>query len=390
MVPIGVEAVVVATQASGNRLLDGTFDSGTDPIVFAGPEDPKWLVVGVLDGEPVVVVVDAEGSLSAFRIGDDVTEIELNLSALPPGTPPALLQGGAGLLVLSPPSTSGSFSTHPLALPDGGLAFIDEEGSVIVSVAAGNRRFDIDALPDARPVLSSDGRLAVYAGPTDEYGHAVLGDDLEASRIEVIDVATLETVRSIPAPRGEVFEGLSPMWADVDGDELDELVATASGPEAGARVVVYSESGSLVAASAPVGLGFRWRHQLAAGPFGPDGALEIVDVRTPHLGGRLEFFRISDRVLESVVAPGEYQTHVLGSRNLDQALGVGLDRGLGMLVPSQDQRTLVLARRTSDGVSVESIAELSARLATNLSGTVIDGEAVVAAALADGTVLVWR
>ena len=61
-----------------------------------------------------------------------------------------------------------------------------------------------------------------------------------------------------------------------------------------------------------------------------------------------------------------------------------------MLVPSQDQRTLVLATRTSDGVSITPVAELSSGLATNVTGTVVGGRAVVAAALNDGTVLVWR
>lgn len=388
--PQEVRAGVTATQSSGNRVLDGLFDPSSAPLSFTGPGEPAWLVVGVRDGVPIVVVVDRTGDLTGLSVGSELEEVELNLEALPPGTPPALLQGAGGLLVLSPPTTSGSFLSHPLPLPDGGLAFVDENGVVVVSTAAGNRRFEIDALPDARLVLSSDGLLAVYAGPTDAYGHAVLGDALEASRIDLIDVETLEVVISIPAPPGEVFEGLSALWADVDDDGVDELVATSSGPEAGARLVVFSESGSVMAASAPVGRGFRWRHQLAVGAFGPAGEVEIVDVRTPHIGGRLEFFHFAGGRLESVVAPGEYQTHVLGSRNLDQALGVRVGAGLGMVVPSQDQRTLVLAVRTPDGVSIEPIAELSSRLATNISGTVIDGRAIVAAALADGTVLVWR
>ncbi len=337
-----------------------------------------------------MVVADQRGELTAYQIGDEAAEIELNLAALPPETPPALLQGAGGVLVLSPPSTSGSFLTHPVALSGGGLAFVDEDGAVVVSAAVGNRRFEIDALPDARPVLSSDGRLALYAGPTDEYAHGVLGDAIEALRIEIIDTATLSVVQTLQAPDGEVFEGLSPLWADVDGDSVDELVATLSGPVDGARVVVYSESGSLLASSPPIGQGLRWRHQLAAGPFGPDGQLEIVDVRTPHIGGKLEYLRIVDGTLESVVAPGEYQTHALGSRNLDQALGVALERGLGMLVPAQDQRSLVLAQRTDEGVSITPIAAFSRRLATNLAGTTIEGTAVVAAALSDGTVLIWR
>lgn len=389
--PSTVGAAVIATQPSGNRFLDGTFDATTSPLRFSGPENPAWLVVSSRDGVPVIVVVDDSGSLSAFEIDeDDSVQMELNLDALPPGTPPTLLQGAGGLLVLSPPSTSGSFLTHPLPLPSGGLAFVDVDGALVLSVAAGNRRFEIDALPDARPVLSSDQLLAVYAGPTDSYAHGVLGDQLEASRIDVVDSASLEVVRSIDAPPGEVFEGLSPFWADVDGDGVDELVATSSGPDVGARIVVYSETGTVVASSEPVGRGFRWRHQLAAGPFGPNGEVEIVNVVTPHIGGRLEFLRLVGAQMESTVAAGEYSTHVLGSRNLDQGLGIRVGAGTGVIVPSQDQRSLMLATRSSDGVSVIQLVDLSSRLATNVTGTVVAGRAVLAAALADGTVLVWR
>lgn len=387
---IGVS--VVATQASGNRVLEGRLGVDDAPLLFQGPDDPVWLVAGLRDRRPVVVVVDGTGRVAAYDIDGEAEPIEVNLEALPPGTPPALLEGPGGVLVLSPPSTSGSFLTHPLALPGGGLVFVDQAGSLVLSTANGNRRLDIDLLPDARPVVSSEGLLAVYAGPSQEYGHGVLGDRIEARRIEIVDLASLEVAHSVSAPDGEVFEGLSPLWADVDADGVDELVATVSSPETGARIVVYSRTGSILGSSAPIGQGFRWRHQLAVGRFAPGGGIEIVDVRTPHLAGQLAFSALQDGELVPIVTAGTYRTHVLGSRNVDQAVAVQVDADgrLAMLVPTQDQRSIVLAERTDDGVSTRTIAEFDAPLATNITGTVVDGNALVAFALADGTVVVWR
>ena len=68
-----------------------------------------------------------------------------------------------------------------------------------------------------------------------------------------------------------------------------------------------------------LGKGFCWRHQLAAGPFGPTGEIEFVDVVTPHLGGIVSFYKLEDDELLLEAEVRGYSSHVNGSRNLDMA-----------------------------------------------------------------------
>jgi len=127
-----------------------------------------------------------------------------------------------------------------------------------------------------------------------------------------------------------------PIWADVDRDGRMDLITTVSNAKQGAQLRGYCSDGSLLAQSNPIGMGGRWRHQLAIGPFGPAGELELVTDFTPHIAGQVQYFWLSGRQLEPVAAMDGYTSHVIHTRNLDMAVGGNFngDGRLEIVLPS--------------------------------------------------------
>lgn len=384
-------AVSTSGGPSGNRYHEGSGSLPGAPLELVTDGRVQWVVAAEVDGRLVVVSVDEDGGVTAHTInGDSVEATDLNLASLPAGTPPALVVN-IGVLVLGPPLGTGSTLTNPLALSSGGLAFVSNDGAVVVTQLTGNRRLEIDPLPDARLALSSVGVMAVLTQPTDRYPHAIAGDALEASSIGLVDLTTLEAVDAV-VPDGRVAEGSGPMWADLDGDGTEEMVVTVSDADSGARLAVVTAGGEYVAESDPIGLGNRWRHQIAVAPFGPNGEIELVDIRTPHIGGTVEFFAWEEDRLGLTASLGGYSSHTIGSRNLDQGLAADAngDGRTEVVVPHQSMTSLAGVQRTDTGAEEVWSVDLGGELSSNLAGvTTADGRFVLVAGLSDGRVLVW-
>lgn len=395
----GLRYATTFGDSDGNRYVEGVgeIDPGNYQeysVGTIGPfEIPAWLV-GIRDGDSVVLAVtDTDGNLvSMSDFGGTSFEADpLNLSSTIGGTPPALV-AGRGVLVVMPPVAAGTPDTGILALDSGGLVFVTADGSLVITDGASNRKLDVDGLVDGRLTTSSSRLLAVLTGPTERYGHGVVGDRVEASGVVFVSLDTQEVVSRVTL-ESDVFEGLVGMFADLDSDGTDEFIMTVSNAETGARLVVFDQEGQVVAESEPIGQGGRWRHQLAAGPFGPDGEIELVDLRTPHIRGVVEYFRMREGRLDLVASMGGYSSHMIGSRNLDMATAFDVD-GDGqseLVVPTQARDQLDVLRRVGDGVEVVMSLPLGGILATNLIATVTaDGQVVLAAATTDGRLLIWR
>jgi hypothetical protein len=217
-------------------------------------------------------------------------------------------------------------------------------------------------------------------------------------------VAVLDPAGGVEArldPPDGVIEGVAPIVADVDGDGDREVVVTASDADRGARVVALpdvgtgSRSGAGAGADAlvgpAVGTGFRWRHQLAVAPFGPDGGTELAAVETPHVGGTAEFYRAAGDRLELVAARRGYSSHAIGSRNLDGGVAGDFDADgrTELLVPDDPRRELAGLRRVAGGTVTEAWRlPLGGRLTTNLCAVEGAGGVVVAAGR-EGALRVW-
>ena len=281
--------------------------------------------------------------------------------------------------------------TPPLAPGEPPLAVALTEDQLVVGSALGAAGWFRDPLPDTRVVETPGQALIALTGPTDRYSHGVLGDGLEASAITLRDVAG---VTSIDAGDVDVIEGTSALLADLRGDvRSPEIVVTVSNADSGARLVAYDLDGEFVAASEPIGQGYRWLHQVGAGPLGPDGETEIIVVRTPHIGGIVEAYRLVDDRLQLVASQPGYSSHQLGSSNLDMALLADADGDghLDVVVPRQAMNELAVLARIDDGFEEIDALPLEGALTTNVAATPdADGNLVLAAGTDDGRLRIFR
>jgi hypothetical protein len=373
----------------------GTSGNGED----RGETASRWAIVG------------ESGEVAGVRIRDgEASTTEIAPNEIPSEAPP-VLRGGRPPEIPVPPArpADSARATHPVPVENGLLA-ISTDGDLVLwdgtdgdgdgtSDDGGDRteidRLALDALPDARIVTAggTDRKAFVFADATRRYDHAVLGDDVEAGSVAVVDhddgLSELTRIRPNPADSA-VFEGIAPIVADLTGDGEREVVVTESDGDRGARVVAFDARGERLATGPAIGHGYGWRHQLAVAPFAPDGSVEIAAVRTPHVGQTAEFYRLVDGELRTVGTTSGYSSHAMGSRNLDGGLAGDLDGDgrIELLVPTADRRKLGAVRRTQDGAEGIWEVGLGGELTTNL-GAVASGGQVTIAAGWDGAVRFW-
>ncbi len=393
--PLGGAPAVFVThhRLDGNRYAVGRGGlPGVTPVDIRLGGPPEWVVGALVAGEAVWVVALEDGTLEAWATrANRPLRVALDLPPLPAGTPPAVLVTERGEVGVLAPEASESPLTHPIVLPTGRRAAVSAAGSLNFTDPDGAAgEVTASLLPDARIAGDEEGRIMALAGATDRYAHGVLGDALEASGVVVVEPDG--RARRFEVPEGEVVEGIAPIWADLGGPAGREIVVTLSGPGAGARVVAYSPSGELLASGPPIGRGNRWRHQIAVAPFGTGGETELAVVRTPHIGGVVEFYRWEGEELRIVAGVPGFTSHGILSRNLDLALAADADGDgrVEVVLPTQDRTSLGGVARTAAGAEVAWTVPLDGSLATNLAAVELPGGGLELAAGRDDRVLrVW-
>lgn len=166
------------------------------------------------------------GRLEAFRLDTVTGSVEPWLvvpDELPAGAPPLVVSDGEGLRLAVPPAAHSAL-THPVPL---GPRLLGVAGDGRLFVAPGGEQLPVLALPDARVTRGGGGTLAVLSDPTGRYDHGVLGDDLEAGSITVLEpgIEGPEVVGEVRPLSGGVFESLAPMWFEAEPDDGGELLA---------------------------------------------------------------------------------------------------------------------------------------------------------------------
>ena len=98
--------------------------------------------------------------------------------------------------------------------------------------------------------------MLLLTGATGSYPHGVLGDRIEAQSVTMVSTKRgVRVVWTAPLPDGDVVEGISPIWTDLDGDGTREILITVSNSRLGARLVVLNDAGDPVAFGLAVGRG---------------------------------------------------------------------------------------------------------------------------------------
>ena len=309
--------------------------------------------------------------------------------------PPLLMVEGDQPRLVVGPSPDSSPATHPVVLEAQPMkiAYIAENGDLVVQAEEEIARLPVNGLPDARILVDEHNRLLLLTDPTTRYDHGVLGDAIEAGSITLVEtLPEIKVVQKVIIDPPVVIEGIAPIWADFDGDSQREVIVTLSDASLGARVVVFAEDGSQLAASAAIGTGFRWRNQLASAPTAPGVGLELVDVLTPHIGGVVEFFQLANGRLDLTTQLAGYTTHVIGTRNLDMGLAGDFDGDsrVEVLLPTQDLTNLAAIRHTPDGARLAWTLAAQGVTGTNLAAvTHPDGAISLGVGTEDGRLRIW-
>jgi hypothetical protein len=375
----GTGAVAATQPVDGDRSFAGRGGIGTtEAIDIAVPGDPEWLLAAADDAGITVLVVLGDGAALGYRVTAAATTPLPVRGDIPVAAPVALLDADEIRLLAPAPD-----SPAPPTVAHGLTWWTDATGLVHRSTEPVP---DVAGLPDGRIAIAPNGTAAVLTDPTDRYPHGVLGDRIEAGSVTIIDPTG--TIRSV-VPIDDVVEGTSPMWADLDGDGSTEVVVTASTADEGARLVAITADGSVLAEAHPVGRGFRWRHQI--GSFVDGAGPVLVAVKTPHIGGIAEFYRLDGDSLRLVATERGITSHVLGSRNLDLALiADAAGDGIPELVAPTSDRMALRGISLIDGEAVTVWEQqLPGRLASNLAAATAGDALWIAAGLEGGIIRLW-
>lgn len=337
-------------------------------------------LVTLLRTDDALLAMSVDGELWRHRLDAPIETWTRVLGNLDPQSPLATghgriaARGAQGELVIAQAGkvarSAAQLSRHAglLVLPAGVIAVVQDTGHAFVArFEQGGGRWTETArsrepvLPDAQPVQfdprgrgdESDGHVAILAGPdTQRYRHAVLGDDIEATRALWLERHVLTPMAALTLPAPHVFEDR--MLRPIAINDGRALLTVRAGPQ-GAQLVVLALTGiepslAILAAGAPIGTPHRW--------MAPVRGDALLAVHMPHIAGRLHRYRIEgDRLSAEHLADG-VSNHALGSRDLDTSAHLG-DL---LAIPTLDRRGIAfVAVRGADRTRSN---DLGARITT--------------------------
>lgn len=198
---------------------------------------------------------------------------------------------------------------------------------------------------------------ARFEGPTDRYGHAIMGNLPEWSRL---CLANAGQIACVDLPETSVFEDIEPRLVDLDGDQWMEVVVVESSTTGGAALAVYElEGGKLAKTATPeIGRRNRWLAPVGIADFDGDGRMDIAYVETPHLGKVLRVWSWDNGKLVERAAASGVTNHRIGEMFIT---GGVRDCGQGpeMIVADGSWGSVLAVRLEGDGLKARPLAAFS-------------------------------
>lgn len=198
---------------------------------------------------------------------------------------------------------------------------------------------------------------AKFEGPTDRYGHGVLGDAIEYTELVIVtEDWAHRTQYRLRLPDDHVFEDLAPRLWDITGDGMPEVVVIETDMARGGSLAVYDQTGK-IAETPHIGRTNRWLAPIGAADFDGDGRMEVAFVDRPHLAKLVRVFEWDGAALVLEAELQGFTNHRIGE---DFITGGVRDCGAGpeMIVASADWSRLV-AVRMGDGLESQDLAAFS-------------------------------
>lgn len=192
-------------------------------------------------------------------------------------------------------------------------------------------------------LTATDGRTRlVIDQPVDRYGHAIMGDVPEWSRLCLARDGREDCVT---LPETAIFEEMEARLADIDGDGQAEAVVVESDARLGAALVVYDldKDGLTRTASPNIGARYRWLAPIGVADLDGDGAMEVAWVDRPHLAKILRVWRWADGTLREVATLPDVTNHAIGEPFIASAIR-SCD-GLPELILTDARRAAILGVR---------------------------------------------
>ncbi|MEM9278059.1 MAG: VCBS repeat-containing protein [Pseudomonadota bacterium] len=264
------------------------------------------------------------------------------------------------------------------------------DGSVPLEIVPDERAIAENGLPDGR-VTTGTGDIAEawYSEPTTRYGHAVLGDGVEAGALKVR--TNRGEVYTFRLPSTEVFEDIAPRLADLDRDGRTEVITILSSQFEGASVAIFHLNGNAfikIAQTPFIGTSNRWLNIAEIDNFGGNRRPDIAIVVTPHLAGILQFYRFRNDRLVRIAGAAGFSNHFIGSNELRlSAVADVNNNGIpDLIIPSLARDQLVIVGiRGSQFAELERI-EMPARIDSAILVRETDGQQEFVVGLDNGKI----
>ena len=201
--------------------------------------------------------------------------------------------------------------------------------------------------------------VASFSEPTDRYGHAVLGDTPEWTRL---CLAHNDTEACVTLPKNKVFEDIAPRLADVNADGRMDAVVVESDDQYGASLVVYllQDFGELTRiANDPIGTRFRWLAPIGIADLDGDGYTEIAYIDRPHLAKTLRILRYVDSKLVEVAATAGLTNHRIGESYITSGLKNCRNSPVDIITADASFKIVMASRFDGQRITTRAIAPLT-------------------------------
>ena len=420
--------------ADGNPVVSFEGDlTGGHTIKERFVDIPAWIVSEDFDGDGIyeAAVQFADGTLRILSLSGDRFRTIATARKMAPGVPPVILTsfGGEatggfigiddrGDLVSIDHKTgrtrrlASGFSplSHPVGadLDNNGekeIAAVSDEGHITVVKGRTQTRTEksVLLLPDTRITLADmdgDGILEIlaFSRPTDKVSPGRLGDDLEAQGIAIFnwDGRSLRLESDFELPDGQVFEMLTPIIVETDGDGDPILMLTVTEENKGTQIRSYSYNRGRLREKRKGVLSDeeQWIHILGSSKLGNSERVYLLTALISEDGeGDLELYRL-DLAQTRITLSSSVNTHLSGSRLLETALIGDMDRDgeIELLAPGKERSSLVVFSLDRNHLNEKEIFNSSGKIGTNLCPGDFNGDGIsdIIFGLDDGTLVILQ